>query len=438
MIVETKVVGISALQDAPTYLADATIKAGALSDTTADPDRIKTVGVLGAGAMGRGIAMAFAQSGRQVAMVDPSPDALAAAQTHMAGLAARMLKKARLDQAEHDALLQRFSYGATVDIFAAADLVVEVVPEIMALKQKVLGEIEAVTGAKTLITTNTSTLDVDEIAKGLKDPARFLGTHFFIPAQVNKLLEVIPATATSDATLSMVMALASAIGKQPVIAPNGDGFIGNRLFDRFHQEAMYLVEEGALPEDVDRALEKWGMAIGPLRALDLVGNDIPWGVRKQRANRANPPFQPRIGDALCEAELYGQKVGRGWYLYDQATPKGRPYEHVQGLIHRVSANLGLTRRRIDRSEIIGRCITALMVEGLAMLAEGRAARASDIDMVYVIGYGFPAAFGGPMRLLQEIGEAEVLTLAQHYAEISGRGDTAWAMPASLKTTEVAE
>ncbi|WP_370205671.1 3-hydroxyacyl-CoA dehydrogenase family protein, partial [Pararhodobacter marinus] len=181
------------------------------------------------------------------------------------------------------------------------------------------------------------------------------------------------------------------------------------------------------PEDVDAALEAWGMAIGPFRALDLVGNDIPWGVRVQRAERPVPPHQPRVGDALCEAGLYGQKTGRGWYLYDEATPKGRPYEEARALILRESQALGITRRTICPAEIVGRCVVALIVEGLAMLREGRAARASDIDMVYVTGYGFPAAKAGPMRLADELGLTEVLDLARHYGQISGRSQTVWAL-----------
>lgn len=428
MTVEDQLLALKPRPDAKAYLAEAIRLAGEAPTGAGDPVLIQTVGVLGAGAMGRGIAMAFAQTGRSVILVDPSKDALASAKGHLRALADRQRSKGRLDQAGYDALIARFVFESDVSAFAGVDLVVEAVPEIMDLKRKVMGEIEQVVGEATLIATNTSTLDIDGLAGGVNKPDRFIGMHFFIPAQVNRLLEVIPAAATAPETLAKAMTLALDIGKQAVIAANGDGFIGNRLFDRFHQEAMYLVEEGAQPEEVDAALEEWGMAIGPFRALDLVGNDIPWGVRKQRAQRVAPPSQPRIGDALCEAGMFGQKTGRGWYLYDQATPKGRPYEDIRALTQKVSRELGIARRRIPRQEIIGRCLTALIVEGQAMLEEGRAARPSDIDMVYVTGYGFPAIFGGPMSIGAELGAEAIRSLAHHYGRISGRADTAWAMP----------
>lgn len=311
MTAEARISAMKPLDDAQAYLAKAVRVAGEVPEGARDPGAIARVGVLGAGAMGRGIAMACAQTGRDVVLVDPSEDSLASARTHLGKLAARQLDKGRLGPAGHDALLARFAYGTDLAGFAGADMVVEAVPEIMALKQKVMADIEAVVGPEAIIATNTSTLDIDGIAAGLTDAGRFIGTRYFIPAQVNKLFEVIPAVATTPEPLATTMALAKDLHKQAVIAANGEGFIGNRLFDRFHQEAMYLVEESALPEDVDAALEAWGMAIGPLRALDLVGNDIPWGVRKQRAERPQPPHQPRGGDALCEAGYYGQKTGRG-------------------------------------------------------------------------------------------------------------------------------
>ena len=433
MSTEARLNALRQLNEVQSYLTDAAKVAGQVPDTPhADPAGISTVGILGAGAMGRGIAMAFAQSGHQVTLVDPAQQALDAAKAHLQGLTDRALKKGKLDDAGAAAQMARFTFANAISAFAGCDLVVEAVPEIMSLKQKVMAEIEQVVGDDALITSNTSTLDVDAIASALKNPARFLGTHFFIPAQVNPLLEVIPATDTDPATLALTMALALKLRKRAVIAANGDGFIGNRLFDRFHQEAMYLVEEGAFPQDVDDALEAWGMAIGPFRALDLVGNDIPWGVRKQRAERPNPPFQPRVGAALCEAGLYGQQTGRGWYLYDKTTPRGRDYEDCRALIQKVSRDLGLQRRAVSNQEIVGRVITALMVEAMAILAENRAERGPDIDVVYTTGYGFPAGVGGPMRLAAELGEDNVLTLAEHYGQISGRADSAWKLPESLQ------
>lgn len=422
---------IKPLADAESYLQDAVTLAGAVPSGASDPSILQRIGVLGAGTMGRDIAMGFAQTGRQVVMVDLSREALDRAQAHHHKYLDRRVAKGKMDQDSRDQLLGRISYLDDLAALSDADIVVEAVPEVMALKQKVLAAIEAVVSPDTLITSNTSTLDVDEIASALVRPDRFIGTHFFLPAQANPLLEVVPANVTSAKTLATIMALGQALGKHAVIAPNGDGFIGNRLFDRYHQEAMYLVEEGAEPKDIDDALEAWGFSIGPFRTLDMIGNDIPWGVRRQRAERDNPPPQPRIGDVLCEAGLFGQKTGRGWYLYDQETPKGRPYEAVQALTLRTSKELGRARRHIDGDEIVGRCVIALIVEGMAMLDEGRAARGSDIDMVYVTGYGFPAAFGGPMRLGAEIGTTGVLIQAQHFAKISERQDTAWHLVKTL-------
>lgn len=433
MSTEDRLFQLTAIDGAASYLTQAAQIAGQVPDTPhRDPSTIRVVGVLGAGAMGRGIAMAFAQTGHQVILVDPSEQALDTARAHLQSLTDRSAAKGKLTADQAAAQMARFTFSDTIPAFAKADLVIEAVPEILPLKQQVMAEIERTVAPDALITSNTSTLDVDAIAGALADPSRFVATHFFMPAQVNPLLELIPAKTTSDATLTTVLALAKTIRKRAVIAANGDGFIGNRLFDRFHQEAMYLLEEGAWPQDVDDALERWGMAIGPFRALDLVGNDIPWGVRKQRAERPNPPYQPRIGDALCEAGLHGQKTGRGWYLYDAATPKGRNYEDIQALISRTSQDLGLTRRAIPAAEIVGRVITALMVEALALIPEHRARRGSDIDVVYTTGYGFPVALAGPIRLAQELGVDNVLALARHYGQISGRADTAWQIPASLK------
>lgn len=431
MRTEARLNALRSLPGAEAYLAEARARAGAVPPDAPDPAAIRRVGVLGAGAMGRGIAMAFAGTGRTVVLADPAPEARAAARAHLTALADRQRAKGRLDDAGHAALLARITLAQGVDAFAGADLAVEAVPEVLTLKQAVLTGIEAALPPGALITSNTSTLDVDALAGALRHPERFIGTHFFMPAQVNRLLELVPSSRTAPDTLAAALALARDLGKSAAIAANGDGFIGNRLFDRFHHEAMAVVEEGAWPEEVDAALEDWGFAIGPFRALDMVGNDIPWGVRVQRAARPDPPPQPRVGDALCEAGLLGQKVGRGWYFYDAVTPRGRPYEEARALILRVSRALGRTRRAIGAPEIVGRCLVALMVEGLAMLREGRAARPSDIDVVQVTGYGFPAAVGGPMRLAEALGAGPVLAQAREYGVLSGRTDAIWALPAAL-------
>ncbi|MBL1438047.1 MAG: NAD(P)-binding domain-containing protein [Rhodobacteraceae bacterium] len=413
------------------YMERAIALAGAVPDGAPSAESLQRVGVVGAGTMGRGIALAFANKGRTVTIVDPSEKALADARAHIDRLTERQVMKGRISQAQAAAVLELFTFSPEMGALSQVDIVIEAVPEVLALKQKVLAELSRICGPNTILASNTSTLDIDAIADATDAPERVIGTHFFVPAQVNKLLELIPAKATSAAVLGQVLALANVLGKQAVVARNVDGFIGNRLFDRFHQEAMYLLEEGATPQAVDAALEAWGMAIGPLRALDLVGNDIPWGVRVQRA-KANPSLvQPRIGDALCEAGFFGQKTGKGWYLYDAESPRGRGYDGIIKLLEATSSSLGITRREISADEIVSRCILALIREAYALLGEGVAARATDVDMVYVTGYGFPAQHGGPFALAKAIGLARVVTLAGYYGEISGKAGSVWRVPDTL-------
>lgn len=428
---------IKPMADAQEYLAEAIRRAGKVPANAPDPKTIQKVGVVGAGTMGRGIALAFAQSGREVVLIDPSEDAITSAFMHMSALVDRQVAKQRISADEGAARIERISKSTVISDLADVDLAIEAVPELINLKKKVLAEIETHISETAWLTSNTSTLDVDAISDDLQHPERFLGTHFFLPAQVNRLLEIVPAKATDEKVVSGILALALDIDKQAVVSPNSDGFIGNRLFDRFHQEAMYLVEEGALPQEVDAALEAWGFTIGPFRTLDMIGNDVPWGVRQQRASRNIPPFQPRIGDALCEAGYMGQKTGSGWYYYDETTPKGRPYEDVLALITKESQALGITRRRIEPDEIVGRVVSALLIEGQVLLSEGGVQTASDLDMVYVTGYGFPLVFGGPVRLAKHIGLSTLLELAKHYGQLSGRSETAWRLPPALLKEEAA-
>lgn len=429
---QDRLLTFGAVAGAQAYLADAIRTAGTVPKGAPDAAIIRQVGIVGAGVMGRGIALAFANAGRDVMLVDPSPKALSTARDHIAKLTDRQVSKGRLTVQTAAQLLTRLHFSQNMAGLASADLVVEAVPEISTLKQQVLRQIHDLCGPATVLASNTSTLDIDAIAAGSGAPERVIGTHFFIPAQVNKLLEIVPGKDTEPKVLALMQALAVDLGKQSVVAGNCDGFIGNRLFDRFHQEAMYLVEEGATPAQVDRALEGWGMAIGPFRALDLVGNDIPWGVRQQRAAARPDIVQPRIGDALCEAGLFGQKTGKGWYLYDSDSPRGRDYDEGTALFRRVSDELGQTRRDIAPAEIVARCVLALAREAWALLADGVAARGSDIDMVYVTGYGFPATKGGPMGFAKAFGRAEALHLIEHFGKTSGKADTIWAVSDKMR------
>lgn len=427
-------VNLPPLADAKAYLSDAVARAGTAPINAPSIAHIQKIGVVGAGTMGRGIVLAFLNIGREVVLIDPSKEALSGARIHIEKLTERQIEKGRIDSNAAADLLLRLSYDCELTALSSADMVIEVVPENIELKQRVLSEICKICGPETILASNTSTLNIEAIATATDAPDRVIGTHFFIPAQANKLLELIPSRLTSETVLASVLALAKDLKKQAVVAANRDGFIGNRLFDRFHQEAMYLLEEGALPFDVDHALEKWGMVIGPFRALDLVGNDIPWGVRIQRQEKSPDLVQPRIGDALCEAGLFGQKTGKGWYEYDGTAPKGRPYDQVLGLIVEVSDKLGKTRRKISSNEIVSRCVLALIREAWTVVEEGVAARESDVDMVFVTGYGFPSMRGGPFAVSYDFGLENVVEMVRHYGELTGHSTTIWNVPNSLEAS----
>ena len=366
-------------------------------------DLIPKVAIIGSGAMGRGIGMAFLASGREVWLYDVSPDTRQSAQQACQAYLQRLAEKQQQNQAWLDAALARLHTCDTLAGLADCDLLVECVPEDMALKCRVMQELHACAKPSAIFASNTSTLDIDQIAATSGREAQVIGTHFFIPAQVTRLLEVVPARQTSEQTRAIILQLAGEIGKVPVVAGNCDGFIGNRLFDRFYQEAMYLLEEGAEVQAVDQALEGWGMAIGPLRALDMVGNDIPWKVWIQRQQRDPDLQQPRIGNLLCERGWYGQKNGQGWYRYEKGSRQALPSQETAGLIAQCRAELGITARVIGAEEIISRCLLAVMQEAELILQQGFARCGRDIDLVYVLGYGFPAALGGPVYLAQALG-----------------------------------
>lgn len=386
---------------------------------------IQQVAVVGAGAMGRCIAIAFARLGKRVSLIDPSPQSLDQARQFIEGFVSSQQRKGTLSPQRGARLLGDFFFSSELAAVSGAALVVEAVPEVLALKQKIMADIEALVSPECILATNTSTLDLDAIAAATQRPQRVIGTHFFIPAHITRLLEIVPAQVTSADTLDLVKAMASTMGKVFVVAGNCDGFIGNRLFDRFHQEAMYLLEEGATPEQVDRVLEDWGMAIGPLRALDMVGNDIPWGVRCQRAEKNPDIIQPRIGDALCEQGRFGQKTGSGWYHYEPGSRSPLPSADTALLLEQISTGLGIERREISDDEILGRCILALVNEGCAIVREGFARSAVDIDLAFVNGYGFPQAAGGPMYLAQQLGLSRVAGEMRQYQRYASHGKTLW-------------
>lgn len=377
--------------------------------------------IVGAGTMGRGIALALAASGRPAAMIDSDEAQIASARAILSGWAEREARKAGRDAAATEATLARITYGCDLAAVGEAGIVIENVPEDMTLKQALFTQIDRLARDGAILASNSSTLDIDRIAGATARPERVIGTHFFIPAQVTGLLELVPGRLTAPDVTASTAALALALGKLPVIAGNCDSFIGNRLFDRLHEEAMYLVEEGALPAEVDAALEEWGMAIGPFRTLDMIDNRLLWSVRKRRG--ADDPSRPMpiVGDRLCEAGLAGMATGAGWYLYEAGSRRGRPNPEAEAIIVRCSGELGLERREIAAREIVGRCMVAVIAEALEILAQGFARNAADLDAVFRIGYGFPADRGGPLFLGHAIGFGRLAALAVRYDRVAGRG-----------------
>jgi 3-hydroxyacyl-CoA dehydrogenase len=285
-----------------------------------------------------------------------------------------------------------------------------------AVKEAVFMKVDAIAKPGAILATNTSTLDVNRIAALTRRPQDVVGMHFFSPANVMKLLEVVRGAKTAQDVLATVMSLAGKIGKTAVVAGVCDGFIGNRMIEQYARQAGFLLEEGALPQQVDRAMEKFGFAMGPFRMSDLAGNDIGWAIRKRRYVERPEIRYSKTADLICELGRFGQKTGAGWYDYKPGDRAAYPSPQVDELIINHSRTLGLERRKIGDEEIVGRLIYALVNEGAKILEEGIAARASDIDIVYLTGYGFPLWRGGPLFYADTVGLYNVLRAIRGYAE----------------------
>jgi 3-hydroxyacyl-CoA dehydrogenase len=391
------------------------------------PKKIGHVAVIGGGLMGTGIALALLNSGLKVTLVEPREDALAKAGKTIAGTIRRDVEKGRIESDVAEARIAALTAASQIDAAADADLLIEAVFEDMDVKRQVFTEMERVARPDAILASNTSTLDLDAIAGFTATPERVIGLHFFSPANVMKLLEVVRGAKTSPETLATAMAFGKAIGKSPVAVGVCDGFVGNRMFEEYLRQAWYLLEEGALPAQLDGALKRWGMAMGPVAVMDLAGQDIGWSIRKRRAvEQPDRPYS-KIPDLVCELGRFGQKTGAGFYLY----PDGRtatPDPEIDALILAESARLGITRREISDEEIVERCIYALINEGAKILGEGIAYRPVDVDVVYLDGYGFPGERGGPMYFADQIGLAQVLERISAFAA----GPQGWAWePAPL-------
>lgn len=364
---------------------------------------VHRVAVVGAGLMGTGITMNFLAAGIPVMLVDLNEAAVQKGVAAIRGTYEASAKKGKLNPEE---LQKRVSFLRTsTDLTEThdCDLVIEAVYEDMQLKLSTFRSLDEIVKPGAILATNTSTLDVNRIAAETKRPQDVLGLHFFSPANVMKLLEIVRGEKTAPDVLQTALGLARRIGKVAVVSGVCDGFIGNRMIAKYARRAGELLEQGALPEQVDRAVEEFGMAMGPFRMGDLAGNDIGWAVRKRRCaeDPAHPAFE--LGDRLCEAGHFGQKTGSGWYDYDPGQRKAKPSPRTRAMLEAFWKETGVTPRTFSNAEIVERLIYALVNEGAEILEEGVAARASDIDTVYLHGYGFPAWRGGPMFYADTVG-----------------------------------
>jgi len=320
---------------------------------------------------------------------------------------ANSVKRGRFSQQIAKERLKRITPTLAYDDFSGIDLVIEAVFEGMALKKEVFQELDRVCKPGAILASNTSTLSIDEIASATSRPESVIGTHFFSPANVMRLLEIVRGKASSKEVIATCMHLSKTLGKVGVLVGNCRGFVGNRMFGPYRREAQFLIEEGARIEAVDQALSEFGMAMGPLATGDLAGLDVGWRIRQEYRHLEVPGIrQPFVEDRLCEVRRYGQKTGAGWYKYDDQR-RAAPDPAVGELIRKWVEEAGIVQRQISAAEITDRCLYALVNEGARILEEGYALRASDIDIIYINGYGFPAHRGGPMWYADTIGPKRV-------------------------------
>jgi 3-hydroxyacyl-CoA dehydrogenase len=390
--------------------------------------KIERVSVIGAGTMGGGIAMNFLNAGIPVVLLEMKQDALDRGIATIRKNYENTVKKGKLSAEKMEQRMALLTPSLSYDEIAGTDLVIEAVFEDIGVKEQVFGKLDAVMKQGAILASNTSTLDMNRIASFTKRPQDVVGLHFFSPANVMRLLEVVRAEQTGKDVLATVMQLAKKIKKVAVVSGVCDGFIGNRMLKYYRNQANALLEEGASPQQIDRALEKWGMAMGPFRMGDLAGLDIGWSIRKRLY--AEDPDMKRsvVADQLCELGRFGQKTGKGWYRYEPGKRDALPDAEVEAVIAAARNSAGITPRKVSDEEIIERCIFALVNEGARILEEGIAARASDIDMVYLTGYGFPAHRGGPMLYAEIVGLANVVEKMRSFVAQPG-GDAGFWKPA---------
>ncbi len=388
---------------------------------------IRKAAVVGAGTMGGGITMTYANAGIPVRLKEVSQEALDRGMATIRKNYERSVASGRITRETMEQRLALITPVVSYDGFEEADIVVEAVFEGMALKKQVFAELDKVARPDAILASNTSTLNVDEIASATARPHMVIGHHFFSPANVMRLLEIVRGKASSPEVIATSMALARKLGKVGVLVGNCRGFVGNRMFHPFRREAIFLVEEGAAPAEVDDALYDFGMAMGPLATGDLAGLDVGWRIRKEYAHLEKPGVRRAlIEDRLCEMGRYGQKTKAGWYRYDES--RNRLHDSaVDDVIAAARRDAGLATRAISREEIVDRIVYALVNEGARVLEEGMALRAVDIDVVYMTGYGFPTHRGGPMWYADTVGLSRVY---ERVKEFEARHGELWS-PAPL-------
>lgn len=382
--------------------------------------RIEEVGIVGAGTMGAGIAVAFLDAGFRVTLCEANAEALQAGLARIEALYARAMKSGRIDAATKAARLAGLKPVSDLAALATSDLAIEAVFEDLTLKRELLDKLERLLARDALIATNTSYLDIEAMADALLVPQRFLGLHFFSPAHVMKLVEIVRARRTSKDAIATALALAQRLQKIAVVCGVSEGFIGNRILSRFRAQCEFMLEEGALPREIDAALEAFGLAMGPFAVQDLAGLDIAWARRKRlAASRQVDERDVPIADALCEQGRFGQKTGRGWYRYAQG--KRLPDGEVEAMIRLHAAKTGRPQRNFAAREIQDRVLAAMVNEGARLVEDKVAARPLDIDVVLVNGYGFPNWRGGPMHEADRQGLPRLLALCRESAARDGRG-----------------
>jgi 3-hydroxyacyl-CoA dehydrogenase len=364
--------------------------------------------------------MNFANAGIPVKVLEMSQEALDKGLGVVRKNYAATVAKGRLEQEEMDRRMGLIQGVLRYDALKSADIVIEAVFEDMGVKKQVFERLDAVAKPGAILATNTSTLDVNEIAAATRRPDSVLGLHFFSPANVMRLLEVVRASATSKETLATAMKLARTIRKVGVVAGVCDGFIGNRMLHAYLREAGFLLEEGATPQQVDRVIEDYGFAMGPFRVSDLAGLDVGWYIRKRQAATRPPHLRySKVADRICEMGRFGQKTGAGWYRYEAGNRTPLPDPEIEALIVSAAKEAGIERRQVSDQEILERCIYALVNTGAEILEEGIALRAGDIDIVYIYGYGFPRYRGGPMFYADSVGLDRVYQAVQGFHAVHG-------------------